>query len=38
MAKKKEYPKPTQAVEPEINEADGGPIFHADEEEGMDDE
>lgn len=26
------------ALEPEINEADGDPIFHADEEEGKDDE
>ena len=24
------------ALEPEINEADGSPIFHADEEEGED--
>lgn len=26
------------APEPEINEADGNPIFHADEEEGEDNE
>ena len=26
------------ALEPEINEADGSPIFHADEEEGEDSE
>ncbi len=32
MAKAKEDPKPTPAVEPEINETDGEPIFHADEE------
>ncbi len=38
MAKAKEDPKPTPAVEPEINETDGEPIFHADEEEGTDDE
>ena len=37
MAKTKEDPKPPLAVESEINEADGEPIFHADEEEGTDD-
>lgn len=34
MAKSKENPKTTPAAEPEINEADGEPIYHADEEEG----
>lgn len=38
MAKMKEDSKPAPAAEPEINEADGEPIFHADEEEGTDDE
>lgn len=38
MAKTKEDPKPAPAAEPEINEADGEPIFHADEEEGEDGE
>jgi len=38
MAKTKESPKPAPAAKPEINEADGEPIFHADEEEGADDE
>ncbi len=42
--KKKDDVKAAQAVdttparEPEINEADGEPIFHADEEEGEGDE
>ena len=30
MAKTKEGPKTAPASEPEINEADGEPIFHAD--------
>ena len=30
--------KTTPAQEPDINEADGEPIFHADEEEGEDNE
>lgn len=38
MAKTEKNPKTTPAVEPEINEADGEPIFHASEEEGADDE
>lgn len=38
MAKTKENPGTTPAAELEINEADGEPIFHADEEEGADDE
>jgi len=44
MSKTKEDSKTAQAVsttqaqEPEINEADGEPIFHADEEEGGGDE
>lgn len=29
---------PTPAQEPELNEVDGDPIFHADEEEGDGDE
>lgn len=29
---------PTPAQEPELNEVDGDPIFHADEEEGDDNE
>ena len=29
---------PAPAQEPEINEVDGEPIYHADEEEGLDDE
>lgn len=36
MEKTKESPKPAPAAEPEINESDGEPIFHADEEEGED--
>lgn len=38
MEKAKENPGIAPAAEPEINEADGEPIFHADEEEGTDDE
>lgn len=38
MANTKDKVKPAPAAEPEINEADGEPIFHADEEEGAGDE
>lgn len=44
MAKAKESSSITQTVnttpaqEPEVNEVDGEPIFHADEEEGEDNE
>jgi len=37
MAKKKKVaqtPEPVSAQQPEINDVDGEPIFHADEEEG----
>ncbi len=44
MARAKESSKATQTVttapaqEPEVNEVDGEPIYHADEEEGEDHE
>lgn len=38
MANTKDKAKLAPAAEPEINEVDGEPIFHADEEEGADDE
>ena len=38
MAKKNNTQAVDTAPEPEINEVDGEPIYHADEEEGSDDE